>query len=55
MGPRPGITAMVTMLSYDGTCCIAVNFDPNAITDEAAFADCVRAGFREVVAIGEEG
>jgi diacylglycerol O-acyltransferase len=55
MGPRPGIAAMVTMLSYDGTCCIAVNFDPDAITDEAAFADCVRAGFAEVMAIADEG
>ena len=27
-GPRPGVAAMVTMLSYDGTCCIGFNFDP---------------------------
>jgi hypothetical protein len=46
---------MVTMLSYDGTCCIAINFDPNAITDSAAFADCMRAGFQEVIAIADEG
>jgi hypothetical protein len=32
-----------------------VNFDPDAITDEAAFADCVRAGFAEVLAIADEG
>jgi WS/DGAT/MGAT family acyltransferase len=51
MGPRPGIAAMVTMLSYDGTCCIAVNYDPDAITDAAAFADCMRAGFLEMIAI----
>ncbi|MCW2563429.1 MAG: hypothetical protein JWQ31_1989 [Mycobacterium sp.] len=51
MGPRPGIAAMVTMLSYDGTCCIAVNFDPDAITDEAVFADCMREGFQEMTAI----
>jgi diacylglycerol O-acyltransferase len=55
MGPRPGIPAMVTMLSYDGTCCIAINFDPDAITDAEAFADCMRAGFQEVIAIGDEG
>jgi diacylglycerol O-acyltransferase len=46
---------MVTMLSYDGTCCIAINFDPDAITDAEAFADCMRAGFQEVIAIGDEG
>jgi WS/DGAT/MGAT family acyltransferase len=53
MGPRPGIAAMVTMLSYDGTCCIAVNFDPDAVTDETLFAECMRAGFDEMTAIGK--
>ena len=27
---------MVAMLTYEGTCCIAVNFDPEAIADAAA-------------------
>jgi WS/DGAT/MGAT family acyltransferase len=53
MGPRPGIAAMVTMLSYDGTCCIAVNFDPDAITESAVFAECIRAGFHEMTAIAD--
>ena len=51
MGPRPGIPAMVAMLTYDGTCCIAVNFDPDAITDPAAFSTCLREGFDEVIAL----
>jgi WS/DGAT/MGAT family acyltransferase len=51
MGPRPGIPAMVAMLTYDGTCCIAVNFDPEAITDPAAFSTCLREGFDEVIAL----
>jgi diacylglycerol O-acyltransferase / wax synthase len=51
MGPRPGIPAMVAVLSYDGTCCIAVNFDPEAITDPAAFSTCLREGFDEVTAL----
>ncbi len=51
MGPRPGIPAMVTMLTYEGTCCIAVNFDPDAISDAAAFSTCLREGFDEVLAI----
>jgi hypothetical protein len=42
---------MVAMLSYDGTCCIAVNFDPDAITDPAAFSTCLREGFEEVTAL----
>jgi diacylglycerol O-acyltransferase / wax synthase len=51
VGPRPGIPAMVTMLTYDGTCCIAVNYDPDAITDAAAFSACLREGFDEVTAL----
>lgn len=51
MGPRPGIPAMVAMITYDGTCCIAVNFDPDAIVDAAAFSTCLRAGFEEVIAL----
>src|SRR3984885_2416640 len=49
MGPRPGIPAMVAMVTYDGTCCIAVNFDPDAIVDAAAFSACLREGFDEVL------
>jgi hypothetical protein len=51
MGPRPGIPAMVAMLTYDGTCCIAVNYDPDAIADAAAFSTCLREGFDEVTAL----
>lgn len=53
MGPRPGVAAMVTMLSYEGNCCIAVNFDPDSITDTVTFAECLRAGFDEVLALAE--
>ena len=51
MGPRPGIPAMVAMLTYDGTCCIAVNFDPESIADTEAFSTCLREGFDEVIAL----
>lgn len=53
MGPRPGIPAMLTMLTYEGTCCIAVNFDPDAIVDAAAFSTCLREGFDEVLALAK--
>ena len=53
MGPRPGIPAMVAMLSYDGTCCIAVNYDPEAVTDADAFCACLREGFGEVLALAQ--
>jgi diacylglycerol O-acyltransferase len=51
MGPRPGIPAMVAMVTYDGTCCIAINFDPEAITDATSFSTCLREGFDEVIAL----
>jgi diacylglycerol O-acyltransferase / wax synthase len=54
MGPRPGIPAMVAMVTYDGTCCIAVNFDPEAIADTAAFSACLREGFDEVTSLARE-
>ncbi|WP_232064853.1 wax ester/triacylglycerol synthase domain-containing protein [Mycobacterium cookii] len=55
MGPRPGIPAMVAMVTYDGTCCIAVNFDPDAVVDATAFAICLREGFDEVLALAKSG
>jgi WS/DGAT/MGAT family acyltransferase len=50
-GPRPGIPAMLAMLTYEGTCCISVNFDPEAVTDAPAFSACLREGFDEVTAL----
>jgi diacylglycerol O-acyltransferase / wax synthase len=52
IGPRPGVAAMVTMLSYNGTCCIGVNLDPDAITDAATFSQCLHDGFAEVLSLG---
>ena len=55
MGPRPGIPAMVAMLTYDGTCCIAVNYDPDAIAEAETFSACLREGFDEVTALAGTG
>jgi diacylglycerol O-acyltransferase / wax synthase len=54
IGPRPGVAAMVTMLSYAGTCCIGINLDPEAITDLEVFEECLRAGFGEVLDLAGE-
>ncbi|MUL46301.1 DUF1298 domain-containing protein [Mycobacterium sp. CBMA293] len=54
MGPRPGVAAMVTMVSYEGKCCIAVNFDPESITDSATFLECLHEGFHEVLRLKNE-
>lgn len=53
IGPRPGVAAMVTMVSYEGTCCVGVNLDPDAISDITAFARCLREGFDEVLALAD--
>ena len=53
IGPRPGVAAMVAMLSYDGTCCIGFNVDPDAITDTDVFETCMREGFDEVLELCE--
>lgn len=51
IGPRPGVAAMVTMVSYDGICCLGVNADPDSIRDTDAFLECLREGFDEVLAL----
>jgi diacylglycerol O-acyltransferase len=50
-GPAPGSAAMVTMLSHNGICCIGITADAAAIPDVGGFAECVRAGFEEVLAL----
>ncbi|HEX4362176.1 MAG TPA: wax ester/triacylglycerol synthase domain-containing protein [Pseudonocardia sp.] len=52
IGPRPGVAAMVTMVSYDGVCCIGVNVDPESVTDIELFETCLRDGFDEVLELG---
>jgi diacylglycerol O-acyltransferase / wax synthase len=51
MGPRPGVAAMITMVSYAENCCVTVNFDPESITDAETFAISLREGFDEVTAL----
>ena len=53
VGPRPGVAAMATMLSYDGTCCVGVNLDPDAITEVFEFSNCLQEGFDEVLHLAD--
>lgn len=53
VGPRPGIAVMATLLSYEGNCCIGLNFDPQAITDTAMFLRCLQEGFDEVLSLAK--
>jgi WS/DGAT/MGAT family acyltransferase len=50
-GPLSGAAANVVLVSYCGTCCVGVNSDPRAIPDTDDFADDLRAGFDEVLAL----
>ncbi len=52
LGPRPGIPAMVAMITYDGVCCLGFNVDPGLFPDREALRQCLRGGFDEVLALG---
>jgi hypothetical protein len=51
LGPRPGVAAMVAMITYNGRCCVGVNADPDVITDPDELAECLEQGFAEVSAV----
>jgi WS/DGAT/MGAT family acyltransferase len=50
--PLSGTATNITLLSHCGTCCIGMNTDARAIPDTDVFADAVRAGLDEVLALG---
>jgi WS/DGAT/MGAT family acyltransferase len=49
LGPRPGVAAMIAMITYDGVCCLGINADPAAIPDPEDFRRCLIEGFAEVI------
>jgi hypothetical protein len=52
-GPRPGVAAMIAMITYNGTCCLGLNVDPDAFPDADDLSRCLREGFDEVLALAE--
>lgn len=52
-GPTLGSSANITLMSYRDTCCIGVNTDAGAVTDQDLFVDCLVEGFEEVLALGD--
>ena len=52
-GPTAGSAVNVTLMSYNGTCCMGVNADAAAIPDPDVLLDCIREGFAEVCAVAE--
>lgn len=53
-GPTSGSSMNVTLMSYDGTCCIGVHLDTAAVTDPDLMMECLHNGFAEVVALTSE-
>jgi WS/DGAT/MGAT family acyltransferase len=53
-GPLLGTAAMIALVSHNGMCCVGANLDAAAVTDPDLFADCLREGFGEVLALGSE-
>jgi len=51
LGPTIGSSANITLMSYDGRCCIGVNTDDGAVPDPEDFLECLRQGFDEVAAV----
>jgi WS/DGAT/MGAT family acyltransferase len=50
-GPTAGSAVNVTLMSYDGMCCIGVNADSAAVPDPDVLAGCLREGFAEICGI----
>jgi hypothetical protein len=48
-GPLPGVAVMAAMLSHDGTCCIGLNIDHDAVEDPDVLRECMVEGLDEVV------
>jgi diacylglycerol O-acyltransferase / wax synthase len=54
VGPLPGVAMMITLVSLDARCHIGINYDTDSIVDHDLFAECLHAGFDEVVAAGRQ-
>jgi diacylglycerol O-acyltransferase / wax synthase len=48
-GPTTGSAVNVTLLSYNGTCCVGFTIDPAAVSDCDSLMECFRQGFEEVL------
>jgi hypothetical protein len=53
-GPLPGVPMMIILVTEGGNCFVGVHYDTASITDQALFAECLQAGFDEVLALDPE-
>jgi diacylglycerol O-acyltransferase / wax synthase len=54
-GPTIGAALNVTLLSYCGTCHIAINIDTAAVPDPDVLLECLRDSFDEILRLGAAG
>ena len=52
-GPTAGSSVNITLMSYNGTCCLGINTDTAAIPDGDEFLACIWAGFDDVLALAD--
>jgi diacylglycerol O-acyltransferase / wax synthase len=55
LGPTIGAAANLTLMSYDGNCCVGVTTDAGAVPDAEVFVTCLREGFDEVLDVAGTG
>lgn len=53
-GPLPGCAMMATMITHNGVACLGINSDGAAVTDQELWAECLVAGFNEVLALAAD-
>jgi WS/DGAT/MGAT family acyltransferase len=53
-GPTTGAALNVTLLSYQGTCCVGCTIDTAAVPDADKLMGCLRDGFDEVLGLAGE-
>jgi diacylglycerol O-acyltransferase len=52
LGPLPGVAMMVVLMSRGGICTVTARYDRASVTEDELFAQCLNAGFDEVLALG---
>jgi diacylglycerol O-acyltransferase len=55
LGPLPGVAMMAVLITRSGACTISTRYDRASFRDEALWAECLLAGFEEVVALAGQG
>ena len=55
LGPLPGVAMMAVLITRSGACTVSTRYDRASIIDEALWAECLLAGFEEVLSLAGRG